>query len=141
NRAATQRPVVSGNRSPPRRACVYRSSSSMATVTLASCACRTRPSLPTSALSDTLFGAENVASHPARWLRVVAISPCLLTYVRAAGLLAGRGLAPPRIVPIRQPVKCCLLNLALQAPARGELPVPHPADAIAVGVVVFRRVL
>ena len=37
-----------------------------ATLTASRCASRTRSSPPTSAVSETDFGAENVASHPAR---------------------------------------------------------------------------
>ena len=51
--------------------------------TLSRCASRTRSSPPTSAVSDTLFGALNVASHPARCSIVCTVSPVSLTYSRA----------------------------------------------------------
>src|SRR6266568_4097745 len=66
------------------RAWTYRSSSSSATPTLSRCASRTRSSRPTSAVNDTLFGAENVASHPARCSIVPTFSPRLFMYSLAA---------------------------------------------------------
>ena len=45
---------------------MYRSSSSKANRTLSRCASRTRSSPPTRAVSETGFGAEKAASHPAR---------------------------------------------------------------------------
>src|SRR5438552_199450 len=66
------------------RASTYRSSSSNATPTLSRWASCTRSSPPTRAVNDTLFGAENVASHPARCSIALTFSPCLFVYSLAA---------------------------------------------------------
>ncbi len=75
-------PVCSGSRTLPMRAWVYRSNSLSATRTLSRCASRTRSSPPTSAVSETDFGAEIVASQPARWPTEVTSLPYRFSYVR-----------------------------------------------------------
>jgi len=70
-------PVVSGARMLPILAWVYRSNSAMAERTLSRCASRTRSSPPTRAVNETDFGAEKVASQPARCsTEVVSLPNC-----------------------------------------------------------------
>ncbi len=75
--AAANFPVVSGARMLPILAWVYRSNSDRAERTLSRCATLTRSSPPTRAVNETDFGAENVASHPARCSTLVTSLPNL----------------------------------------------------------------
>src|SRR5215472_6208309 len=80
NFATTNLRVISAGWLPPIRACVYRSSSSKATRILSRWATRMRWSPPTSAVNETDFGAENVASQPARCSTEVTVFPFSALY-------------------------------------------------------------
>src|SRR6267143_166600 len=79
---ARQLGSIEGRGVRPMRACTYFSISFRATRTLSRCAAATRASRPTKAVKETLFGAENVASQPARWSIVVTSAPRAFVYVR-----------------------------------------------------------
>jgi hypothetical protein len=78
-----------------------RSSSDSAALTLSRCASRTRSSPPTSAVMEIDFGAENVASHPARCSTLVTSFP-ILALVGPRNLVPDELLAGVGMLPLAQ---------------------------------------
>jgi len=104
--------------------------------TLSRCASRTRSSPPTSAVRETDFGAENVASHR-RGLGAGHLS-AEFSFIGSRNLMLDKLLFGVRMLAFAQPREMFGADCTMQAPLLGEPALPFAvALLVAAPIVLF----